>query len=60
MTTSPQSEKHPDPQGDPVMTTTLTDRTMRAVLQHRYGTAEVLQLGRVPRPVIGDLSLIHI
>ena len=27
---------------------------MRAVLQHRYGTAEVLQLGRVPRPVIGD------
>ena len=34
--------------------TTLTDRTMRAVLQHRYGTAEVLRLGRVPRPVIGD------
>ena len=36
------------------MTTTPTDRTMRAVLQHRYGTAEVLQLGRVSRPVIGD------
>ena len=34
--------------------TTLTDRTMRAVLQDRYGTAEVLRLGRVPRPVIGD------
>jgi NADPH:quinone reductase-like Zn-dependent oxidoreductase len=33
---------------------TLTDRTMRAVLQHRYGTAEVLELGRVPRPMIGD------
>ena len=32
----------------------LTDRTMRAVLQDRYGTAEVLQLGRVARPVIGD------
>ena len=34
--------------------TTLADRTMRAVLQHRYGTAEVLRLGRVPRPVIGE------
>jgi len=34
--------------------TTLTDRTMRAVLQHRYGTADVLRLGRVPRPVVGD------
>jgi NADPH:quinone reductase-like Zn-dependent oxidoreductase len=34
--------------------TTLTDRTMRAVLQDRYGTAEVLRLGSVPRPVIGD------
>ena len=36
------------------MTTTLTDRTMRAVLQHHYGTADVLHLGRAPRPVIGD------
>ncbi|ACV76839.1 NAD(P)-dependent alcohol dehydrogenase [Nakamurella multipartita] len=27
---------------------------MRAVLQDRYGTAEVLRLGSVPRPVIGD------
>jgi NADPH:quinone reductase-like Zn-dependent oxidoreductase len=34
--------------------TTLTDRTMRAVLQDRYGTAEVLRLGRTARPVIGD------
>jgi NADPH:quinone reductase-like Zn-dependent oxidoreductase len=34
--------------------TTLTDRTMRAVLQDRYGTAEVLRLGRAPRPVIGE------
>jgi NADPH:quinone reductase-like Zn-dependent oxidoreductase len=34
--------------------TTLTDRTMRAILQDRYGTAEVLRLGRVPSPVIGD------
>jgi NADPH:quinone reductase-like Zn-dependent oxidoreductase len=34
--------------------TTLTDRAMRAVLQDRYGPAEVLRLGRVPRPVIGD------
>ena len=54
MTTIPRSEKHPAEQGDPVMTTTLADRTMRAVLQHRYGTAEVLQLGRIARPVIGD------
>jgi NADPH:quinone reductase-like Zn-dependent oxidoreductase len=36
------------------MNDTLTDRTMRAVLQHRYGTADVLRFGRVPRPVIGD------
>src|SRR5690349_7102330 len=34
--------------------TTLSDRTMRAVLQDRYGTTEVLRLGSVPRPVIGD------
>jgi NADPH:quinone reductase-like Zn-dependent oxidoreductase len=34
--------------------TTLDDRTMRAVLQDRYGTAEVLRFGRVPRPEIGD------
>jgi NADPH:quinone reductase-like Zn-dependent oxidoreductase len=34
--------------------TSPTDRTMRAVLQDRYGTAEVLQLGRAPRPAIGD------
>lgn len=34
--------------------TTMTDRTMRAVLHDRYGSAEVLRLGRLPRPVIGD------
>jgi NADPH:quinone reductase-like Zn-dependent oxidoreductase len=33
---------------------TLIDHTMRAVLQDRYGTAEVLRLGRAPHPVIGD------
>lgn len=38
------------------MTTTSTtpDLTMRAVLQDQYGTAEVLRIGRIPRPVIGD------
>ena len=36
------------------MTTTFTDQTMRAVVQHRYGTAEVLRLGRIPRPVVDD------
>ena len=34
--------------------TTLTDRDMRAVVHDRYGTAQVLRLGRAPRPVIGD------
>jgi NADPH:quinone reductase-like Zn-dependent oxidoreductase len=34
--------------------TTTTDRTMRAVLQDRYGTSSVLQLGRVAVPLIGD------
>ncbi len=34
--------------------TTLTDRTMRAVVHDRYGTAEVLRLGIAPLPVIGD------
>jgi NADPH:quinone reductase-like Zn-dependent oxidoreductase len=33
---------------------TPADRPMRAVLQDRYGTAEVLRLGRVPRPAIGE------
>jgi NADPH:quinone reductase-like Zn-dependent oxidoreductase len=33
---------------------TTTERTMRAVLQDRYGTSNVLQLGRVALPVIGD------
>jgi NADPH:quinone reductase-like Zn-dependent oxidoreductase len=58
MTTTPQSEKQPDQQGDPVMTSTLTESTMRAVLHHRYGTAEVLQLGQVPRPAIGDRDVL--
>ena len=40
------------------MTTTLDDRTMSAVLQDHYGTAEVLRLGRVPRPVIGDRDVL--
>jgi NADPH:quinone reductase-like Zn-dependent oxidoreductase len=33
---------------------TTTERTMRAVLQDRYGTSSVLRLGRVAIPVIGD------
>jgi NADPH:quinone reductase-like Zn-dependent oxidoreductase len=37
-----------------IHTPPLTDRTMRAVLHDRYGTAEVLRLGRVPRPAVGD------
>ena len=47
----------PITQGDPVMSTVgtaVTSRTMRAVVQDRYGTSEVLRLGRVPRPEIGD------
>jgi len=34
--------------------TTTTERTMRAVLQDRYGTSTVLGLGRVALPVVGD------
>jgi NADPH:quinone reductase-like Zn-dependent oxidoreductase len=34
--------------------TTFADGSMRAVLQDRYGTSEVLRLGRAPRPVIGE------
>ena len=34
--------------------TTTSDRTMRAVVQDRYGSSEVLRLGAVARPVIGD------
>ena len=34
--------------------TTPADRTMRAVLHDRYGTAEVLRLSRVPLPPVGD------
>ena len=36
------------------MTTTTTDRTMRAVLQNRYGNSGSLRLGRAAIPVIGD------
>jgi NADPH:quinone reductase-like Zn-dependent oxidoreductase len=46
--------KHPAKQGETAMTTTFVDTTMRAVLQDRYGTADVLRFGRVARPVIGD------
>ena len=34
--------------------TTTTDHTMRAVVQDRYGTSEVLRLDRVPVPVPGE------
>jgi 2-desacetyl-2-hydroxyethyl bacteriochlorophyllide A dehydrogenase len=34
--------------------TTTTERTMRAVLQDRYGTSTVLRLGRIALPVMGD------
>jgi NADPH:quinone reductase-like Zn-dependent oxidoreductase len=34
--------------------TTSTVQTMRAVVQDRYGTSEVLDLGRVAIPVIGE------
>ncbi len=34
--------------------TTVTNRTMRAVVQDRYGTADVLRLGDVPRPDVGE------
>ena len=36
------------------MTTTPTNRTMRAVLHDRYGTSSVLRLGKVAIPEIGD------
>lgn len=34
--------------------TTMTRPTMRAVIQDRYGSSEVLQLARVARPVVDD------
>ncbi|GAB3765034.1 NADPH:quinone reductase-like Zn-dependent oxidoreductase [Nocardioides ginsengisegetis] len=33
---------------------TPPDSSMRAVLQDRYGTSEVLRIGRAPRPAVGD------
>ena len=36
------------------MTTTPTNRSMRAVLHDRYGTSSVLRLGKVAIPEIGD------
>jgi NADPH:quinone reductase-like Zn-dependent oxidoreductase len=38
--------------------TTLADRTMRAVLQDRYGTSDVLRIGKAPVPVIGDREVL--
>src|SRR5438270_11826803 len=34
--------------------TGTTTATMRAIVQDRYGTAEVLRLARVARPAVGD------
>lgn len=34
--------------------TTVTDQTMRAVVQDRYGTADVLRLGNIPLPVVRE------
>jgi NADPH:quinone reductase-like Zn-dependent oxidoreductase len=36
--------------------TTTTDRTMRAVLQNRYGNSNSLRLGRVAVPVVADIG----
>src|SRR5580765_3787275 len=32
----------------------VADGTMRAIVQDRYGTADVLQLQQIPRPVLAD------
>ena len=34
--------------------TTTADSTMRAILHDRYGTSEVLRVGRTERPTPGD------
>src|SRR5690349_1851227 len=42
--------------------TSPSDSTMRAVTHDRYGNADVLELGRVPRPQMGDdgvLIMVH-
>jgi len=42
-------------------TATTTTATMRAVVQDRYGSSEVLWLARVPRPAIADDQvLVHV
>ena len=42
-------------------TTKTTTATMRAVVQDRYGSSEVLRLARVARPVLGDNQvLLHV
>jgi NADPH:quinone reductase-like Zn-dependent oxidoreductase len=42
-------------------TTETTTATMRAVVQDRYGSSEVLRLARVARPVLGDDQvLLHV
>ena len=42
-------------------TTETTTATMRAVVQDRYGSSEVLRLARVARPVLGDNQvLLHV
>ena len=44
---------------DPTAETTTA--TMRAVVQDRYGSSEVLRLARVARPVLGDDQvLLHV
>ena len=36
------------------MTQAASESTMRAIVQDRYGPAEVLRPSRIPRPVIAD------
>lgn len=40
---------------------TADESTMRAIVQHRYGSADVMHVERVPRPVIADNEvLVHV
>jgi NADPH:quinone reductase-like Zn-dependent oxidoreductase len=48
----------PSPAGAATQRPDPTTPTMRAVVRHRYGRAEVLRLDRVPRPVAGDHDVV--
>ena len=47
-----QATTHPDPVKTATQMTKEDSRTMRAIVQRKYGSAETLKLGEIARPEV--------